>query len=49
MLFLDECLQQLEGKGIVYAGRRRETQEIASHSKEAWAPCRFLSRWTRRC
>ena len=31
---LDECLQQLRGKGIVYAGRRRETEEIASHLKK---------------
>lgn len=31
--FLDECLQQLTGKGIVYAGRRRETEEIASYLK----------------
>ena len=30
---LDECLQQLTGKGIVYAGRRRETEEIASYLK----------------
>ena len=30
---LGECLQQLTGKGIVYAGRRRETQEIASYLK----------------
>ena len=33
-LFLDEHLQQLRGKGIVYAGRRRETEEIASHLKK---------------
>ncbi|MCE2393163.1 RecQ family ATP-dependent DNA helicase [Candidatus Poribacteria bacterium] len=31
---LDEYLQQREGKGIVYAGRRRETEEIASHLKK---------------
>ena len=31
---LDEYLQQLGGKGIVYAGRRRETEEIASHLKK---------------
>ena len=31
---LDEYLQQLRGKGIVYAGRRRETEEIASHLKK---------------
>ncbi len=33
-LLLDECLQQLKGKGIVYAGRRRETEEIAAHLKK---------------
>ena len=33
-LFLDEHLQQLRGKGIVYAGRRRETKEIASYLKK---------------
>ena len=33
-LFLNEHLQQLRGKGIVYAGRRRETEEIASHLKK---------------
>ena len=33
-LLLDEHLQQLRGKGIVYAGRRRETEEIASHLKK---------------
>ena len=33
-LFLDEHLQQLGSKGIVYAGRRRETEEIASHLKK---------------
>ena len=31
---LDEYLQQRGGKGIVYAGRRRETEEIASHLKK---------------
>ena len=31
---LDEYLQQPKGKGIVYAGRRRETEEIASHLKK---------------
>ena len=31
---LDDCLQQLRGKGIVYAGRRRETEEIASYLKK---------------
>ena len=31
---LDEHLQQLKGKGIVYAGRRRETEEIAAHLKK---------------
>ena len=31
---LDEHLQQLRGKGIVYAGRRRETEEIASYLKK---------------
>ena len=31
---LDDCLQQLRGKGIVYAGRRRETEEIALHLKK---------------
>ena len=31
---LDENLQKLTGKGIVYAGRRRETEEIASHLKK---------------
>lgn len=31
---LDEYLQQLGDKGIVYAGRRRETEEIASHLKK---------------
>ena len=31
---LDGCLQQLTGKGIVYAGRRRETEEIASYLKK---------------
>ena len=31
---LNEYLQQREGKGIVYAGRRRETEEIASHLKK---------------
>jgi ATP-dependent DNA helicase RecQ len=31
---LDDCLQQLRGKGIVYAGRRRETEEIVSHLKK---------------
>ena len=31
---LDEYLQQPRGKGIVYAGRRRETEEIASHLKK---------------
>ena len=31
---LDACLQQLKGKGIVYAGRRRETEEIALHLKK---------------
>lgn len=31
---LDEYLQQPRGKGIVYAGRRRETQEIALHLKK---------------
>ena len=33
-LLLDEHLQQLGGKGIVYAGRRRETEEIALHLKK---------------
>jgi ATP-dependent DNA helicase RecQ len=33
-LLLDEYLQQLGGKGVVYAGRRRETEEIASHLKK---------------
>ena len=33
-LLLNEHLQQLKGKGIVYAGRRRETEEIASHLKK---------------
>ena len=33
-LLIDEYLQQLGGKGIVYAGRRRETEEIASHLKK---------------
>ena len=31
---LDEYLQQLTGKGIVYAGRRRETEEIALYLKK---------------
>ena len=31
---LDDCLQQLRGKGIVYAGRRRETEEIAAYLKK---------------
>lgn len=31
---LNEHLQQLRGKGIVYAGRRRETEEIASYLKK---------------
>ena len=31
---LDEYLQQRGGKGIVYAGRRRETEEVASHLKK---------------
>lgn len=31
---LDEYLQQLTGKGIVYAGRRRETEEIAAYLKQ---------------
>ena len=31
---LDEHLQQLRGKGIVYAGRRRETEEIALYLKK---------------
>ena len=31
---LDEYLQQRGGKGIVYAGRRRETEEIASYLKQ---------------
>ena len=31
---LDEYLQQLTGKGIVYAGRRRETEEIESYLKK---------------
>ena len=31
---LDEHLQQLTGKGIVYAGRRRETEEIALYLKK---------------
>ena len=31
---LDEHLQQLKGKGIVYAGRRRETEDIAAHLKK---------------
>ena len=31
---LDEHLQRLTGKGIVYAGRRRETEEIALHLKK---------------
>lgn len=31
---LDEYLQQPRGKGIVYAGRRRETEEIALHLKK---------------
>ena len=33
-LLLDEYWQQLRGKGIVYAGRRRETEEIASYLKK---------------
>ena len=31
---LDEYMQQPRDKGIVYAGRRRETEEIASHLKK---------------
>ncbi len=31
---LDEYLQQRSGKGIVYAGRRRETEEIALYLKK---------------
>ena len=33
-LLLDGHLQQLTGKGIVYAGRRRETEEIALYLKK---------------
>ena len=28
---LDDCLRRLEGKGIIYAGRRRDTEEIAEY------------------
>ena len=28
---LDACLGQLEGKGIIYAGRRRDTEEISQY------------------
>ena len=28
---LDACLERLEGKGIIYAGRRRDTEEIAEY------------------
>ena len=31
---LDECIGAFSGKGIIYAGRRVETEEIAAHLKE---------------
>ena len=34
---LDEYLQGLTGKGIVYAGRRRETEDIAAYLKQRGA------------
>ena len=40
---LTKQLEQLSGKGIVYAGTRRQTEEIAEYLKEEGIPCRFLS------